>query len=469
MKEIFAELLVVGAGAGGLGLSSVASRLGVQVTLLESGKMGGDCLNYGCVPSKALINCGRVSQTIKDAKKYGIKVDSASVDFEKVMSFVGGVVDTIAVHDSVERFTSLGVNVIQHVGKFIGHNKVQAGDYIITAKKIVIATGSSPVVPNIEGISDVRFYTNETIFSIQEQPKHLIVVGGGPIGCELAQAFNSLGSKVTMLVRSHILPKEEKELSDTLINKMQEEGIEIIEKCSIEKLSSNNNDITVHTNKGAINGTTLLFAVGRQANIKGLDLGKAGIDSDGKSVLVNERLQTSNKKVYAIGDVISHHSFTHVAEYHVGILISNLFFKLRKKVNYDALPWVTYCSPELAHVGLYHKDALAKDPKTRQLQWGFDANDRATTSGNTIGKVLVSVNSKSVVVGVSILGPNAGELIQSWTNIIARKRKISELSSIIVPYPTYSEINKRISGSYYTEKFFSKKVKTIARFIFNYL
>lgn len=469
MKDISTDILIIGAGAGGLGLASVASRLGINVTLLESGKMGGDCLNYGCVPSKALISCAKKMQNCKDADKYGINLQNIEVDFSKVMQYVGSVVQTISVHDSVERFSSLGVNVILEQGEFIGHDKVRAGHNTITAKKIVIATGSSPVVPNVSGLENVKFYTNESIFEITKQPKHLLIIGGGPIGCELAQAFCCLGSKVTMLVRSRILPKEEEELSCLLIDKMKQNGICIHENCDIKEISENSNQISIRTNTGDISGTDLLLAVGRRPNISSLNLSKAGIDINGDNIIVNKKLQTKNKRVYAIGDVVSHHNFTHVAEYHVGILISNFFFKVPKKVDYYALPWVTYCDPELAHVGLRYDTALALDPKTKVLKWDFTANDRAVAESNTTGRIIIYVNSKSVVVGASILGPHAGELIQSWTSIIARKRKISELTNIIVPYPTYSEISKRVSGSYYTDKLFSSKTKAIAKFIFKYL
>ncbi|MBT4963592.1 MAG: FAD-dependent oxidoreductase [Francisellaceae bacterium] len=464
--DIDADLLVIGAGAGGLGLSSVATRLGFNVVLLESGKMGGDCLNYGCVPSKALIACAAQAQSLRVGAVFGVGSVEPQIDFAKVMDYVASVVSKIAVHDSVERFESLGVRVIQSAGTFIDENTVMAGEHKIRARKIVLATGSSPLVPNIPGLSDIDYLTNESVFSLREQPKHLIVIGGGPIGCEMAQAFSRLGTKVTMLVRSRVLSKDEPELAKLLKDNLVTEGITIHENCGIDSFSKDGHNIIIKTSTGKVVGTQVLVAVGRVANTDKLNLSNANIAIDKGYIVVNSRLRTTNKKVYAIGDVIGHHAFTHAAEYQVGVIVTNLFFKIPKKVNYRAFPWVTYCSPEFAHVGLKTAEALSLDPKGKTLTWSFTSNDRATTANTTLGKVIISVNARSVVVGASILGPNAGDLIQSWTNVIANKRKIGELANIIVPYPTYAEINKRVSGSYFTDKLFSNKVKSIVKFLY---
>jgi pyruvate/2-oxoglutarate dehydrogenase complex dihydrolipoamide dehydrogenase (E3) component len=328
-NEITADICVIGGGSGGLSVAAGASQMGANVVLLESGKMGGDCLNYGCVPSKAMIAAAHAAHAVRSAGRFGIDAGEPKVDFEKVHDHVHGVIGAIAPHDSVERFEGMGVRVIQERGRFVGPNKVQAGDTVITAKRIVISTGSRAGVPPIPGLEDVPFLTNESVFDKKAAPDHLIVIGGGPIGSELAQAHRRLGCKVTMLEMFSVLGKDDPELTEAVKNRMKSEGIVMREGIKIVKVERADNGVAVtiedSDSEGGgreerIEGSDLLVSAGRIPNLDGLDLEAAGIEYDKRGVKVDARLRTTNKKVFAIGDVAGGFQFTHVAGYHAGIV-----------------------------------------------------------------------------------------------------------------------------------------------------
>lgn len=473
-NEITADICVIGGGSGGLSVAAGASQMGADVVLLESGKMGGDCLNYGCVPSKAMIAAAHAAHAVRSAGQFGIDGGEPKVDFEKVHDHVHGVIGAIAPHDSVERFEGMGVRVIQERGKFVGRNKVQAGDTVITAKRVVISTGSRAGVPPIPGLEDVPFLTNETVFDKKAAPDHLIVIGGGPIGSELAQAHRRLGCKVTILEMFSVLGKDDPELTEVVKNRMKAEGIVMREGIKIVKVERADNGVAVviedPDNEGGgkeerIEGSDLLVSAGRVPNLDGLDLEAAGIEYDKRGVTVDARLRTTNKKVFAIGDVAGGFQFTHVAGYHAGIVIRNVLFRLPAKVDYSALPWVTYTDPELAHVGMTEAQAREKHGDIRVLRHPFAENDRAQAERETDGMAKVITTAKGVIVGASIVGPHAGELLQSWLLPIQKKMKIGAVAGLIIPYPTLGEVNKRAAGSYYTPKLFSEKTKKIVRFL----
>ncbi|MFT5485856.1 MAG: pyruvate/2-oxoglutarate dehydrogenase complex dihydrolipoamide dehydrogenase (E3) component [Paracoccaceae bacterium] len=473
-NEITADICVIGGGSGGLSVAAGASQMGADVVLLESGKMGGDCLNYGCVPSKAMIAAAHAAHAVRSAGRFGIDSGEPKVDFEKVHDHVHGVIGAIAPHDSVERFEGMGVRVIQERGRFIGRNRVQAGDTVITAKRVVISTGSRAGVPPIPGLEDVPFLTNETVFDKKAAPDHLIVIGGGPIGSELAQAHRRLGCKVTILEMFSVLGKDDPELTEVVKNRMKAEGIVMREGIKIVKVERANNGVAViiedpDTEGGGkeerIEGSDLLVSAGRVPNLDGLDLEAAGIEYDKRGITVDARLRTTNKKVFAIGDVAGGFQFTHVAGYHAGIVIRNVLFRLPAKVDYSALPWVTYTDPELAHVGMTEAQAKEKHGDIRVLRHPFAENDRAQAERETDGMAKVITTAKGVVVGASIVGPHAGELLQSWLLPIQKKMKIGAVAGLIIPYPTLGEVNKRAAGSYYTPKLFSEKTKKIVRFL----
>ncbi|QLZ69112.1 mercuric reductase [Legionella sp. PC1000] len=468
-KIINYDLTIIGGGAAGLSLASGCAQLGLKVALLESNKMGGDCLNYGCVPSKSLLAAAKAFYYAKHAESLGIKGKELTINFHQVMNHVHQVIANIAEHDSVQRFEALGVKVIQDAGKFLSINTLQVGDIVIQSKYFVIATGSSPLIPPIPGLDKVSYLTNETIFSIKEKPKHLIVVGGGAIGCELAQAFAMLESEVTLLEALKILPKDDADCVEVVRSQLEAMNIAIYEQIKELQIKSHSNSkITVSFSYQKehieITGSHLLIATGRQANVADLDLDKAQIKYTSKGIEVNKRLQTTNKKIYALGDVIGTYQFTHMAEYQAGIVLRHLAFKIPAKVDYRAVPWVTYTEPELAHVGMLAADAL-KQPDLKITEWSFVDNDRAQTERNIQGKIKIITNKKAKILGVTIVGPHAGELILPWVMAIRERKTLRTFTDSIIPYPTLSEISKRVAGAFYTPKLFSNKTRTLVRWL----
>lgn len=468
MKTLEVDVCVIGAGSGGLSVAAGASQMGAEVALIEGRKMGGDCLNFGCVPSKSLLAAAKTAQDFRTAAPFGIE-GVPTIDFEKVMGHVHDVIKTLSVNDSVERFTQLGVHVLQAQAKFIDGKTVVAGDTTIKARRYVIATGSTPAVPPIEGLDKVPFFTNETIFDLQKKPAHLIIIGGGPIGCELAQAFLFLGVKVTVLEAFNILPHDEQDLVAILRDQLLKDGLIIHEGVKITRVAQNQNEIEIHLEKNDQNqvivGSDLLVATGRRANVSHLNLEAAGVRYSPKGIEVNAKLQTSNKRIYAIGDAIGSYQFTHVANYHAGIVIKNILFRLPAKVDYRALPWVTYTEPELAHVGLSSVDALKQDTKNKVLTWDFKENDRAQTERKTVGKIKIVTTAKGKVLGATILGAQAGELLLPWIMAVWEKKSLRALTDVIVPYPTLSEISKRVAGEFYTPLLFSERTRRLVRFL----
>jgi len=469
MTMLHVDLCVIGAGSGGLSTAAVAVQMGASVALVEAGKMGGDCLNYGCVPSKSLLAAARRAQDMREAEQFGLSAMEVSVDFSKVMAHVHGVIQTLSANDSVERFTKLGVQVIQKPGTFKDSRTLLAGDTIIKARRFVIATGSSPAIPPIPGLEKVPFYTNETIFDVIKKPEHLIVIGGGPIGCELAQAFLLLGTRVTLLEAFNILPRDEEDLVGVLREELIKNGLTLHERVKITQVNQREGQIDIVFEKEGqqqiVTGSDLLVATGRQANIQGLNLEAAGVCYSKKGIDVNASLRTSNKYIYAIGDVVGPYQFTHMANYHAGIVIKNILFRWPAKVNYYAVPWVTYTGPELAHVGLSSREALKQFPDARVLTWDFTENDRAQAEHRTRGKIKVVTTAKGKILGVSLLGPHAGELLLPWILAVQDKKHIRTMTDVIVPYPTLSEISKRVAGEFYTSLLFSNRIRKLVRFL----
>ncbi|PIB23936.1 dihydrolipoamide dehydrogenase [Amylibacter kogurei] len=467
MERIKTDLCIIGAGSGGLSVAAGAVQMGASVVLLEGHKMGGDCLNYGCVPSKALIAAGKHAHAMTTGAPFGIKPVKPTVDYAAAKDHVANVIKGIEPHDSVERFQGLGVNVITEYGAFISPTEVQAGDKIITARRFVIATGSSPFVPPIDGLDAVPHFTNENIFDLKEQPKHLIVIGGGPIGMELAQAHVRLGSKVTVLEGMKALGKDDPELAAIALERLRGEGIEIVEGALAEKISGSDGDINVHTKDGnTYNGTHLLMAVGRKPNVDKLDLEKAGIEPTRGGIKVDASLKTTNKRVYAIGDVAAGLQFTHVAGYHAGVIIKSALFGLPSKAKTDHIPWATYIDPEMAQVGLTEAQAReTHGEKLEVVRFEYAENDRARAELATTGLIKVMV-VKGRPVGASIVGAQAGELIQIWALALANNLKMSAIANMIAPYPTLGEVNKRAAGAYFSPRLFeSKMVKRIVGFV----
>lgn len=472
-ETIETDICVIGAGSGGLSVAAGASQMGARVVLIERAKMGGDCLNYGCVPSKALLAAGHVAAGFRSAAPFGIGAAEPEIDFGKVHEHVHGVISAIEPNDSVERFEGLGVHVIQAAARFSGPREVEAGDAKISAKYFVVATGSSAGVPPIPGLSDVPYLTNETVFDLTACPAHLVVVGGGPIGCELAQAHRRLGARVTVLEMFNILAKDDPEAAAVVRRQLLREGVELREGISISGIARQGDGVAVAIeNDGqaeTIEGSHLLVAAGRNPNVDGLNLEAAGIVYGRKGIRVDARLRTTNKRVFAIGDVAGALQFTHVAGYHAGIVIRNALFKLPAKADYKAVPWVTYTDPELANVGLTEAQAVERlGSNIRILRWPFAENDRAQAERVTEGFIKVIADRKGRIHGACIVGAHAGDLILPWVIAVAKGLKIGDMAGVIAPYPTLGEVSKRASGTYFTPSLFSERTKKLVRFLLKF-
>ena len=452
--QLSVDLCIIGAGSGGLSVAAAAVAFGQRVVLIEKGKMGGDCLNYGCVPSKALIAAAHRAHDMRTSAPFGIRPVEPEIDARAVHDHVHSVMAAIAPNDSVERFEGLGVKVIQAPGRFIGKDKISAGDYVITARYFVIATGSSPLVPSIPGLDETPHYTNETIFEVAEPIGHLIVIGGGPIGLELAQAHSRLGAKVTVLEGLKALGKDDPEMAAVVLDRLRREGLDIREGATVGRVEGTRGAIKVTIGAGdtaqSVEGTHLLIATGRSPNVSDLGLQAAGVAYARAGIKVSSGLVTSNKKVFAIGDVTGGPQFTHVANYHAGIVIRRALFKLPAKVDSGVIPWVTFTNPELAHVGLTEDQARAKHGKVSVLRWPYHENDRAQAERLTHGHVKAVVTKSGRILGATIVGAQAGELIQMWSLAISQRLKIKAMAGVISPYPTLSEVNKRTAIKYFT-------------------
>ncbi|MBL4692478.1 MAG: FAD-dependent oxidoreductase [Magnetovibrio sp.] len=474
-QKISCDICVIGGGAGGLSVAAGASQMGADVVLVEKSEMGGDCLNTGCVPSKALLAAGHAAFHAAHTDQFGITAGKVSINGKKVFEHVRGVIETIAPNDSVERFEGLGVNVVKAHGRFTGPKTLVAGDQEITAKYFVVSTRSSAFVPPIDGLRAISPLTNENIFDLTEIPKHLIIIGGGPIGCEMAQAFRHLGARVTVLELFSIMPKDDPELADVIRQHLLKDGIDLFEGCKVDRVQGSKNapEVVIEDSSGTghiIKGSHLLVAAGRRVNVQDLGLEAAKVDFSPRGIEIDRRLRSvSNKRVFAIGDVAGGFQFTHVAGYHAGIVIRNTLFKLPAKANLDTVPWVTYTEPELSNVGL--SEALAREKygaDVRVLNFSFDENDRATAEHNTDGKIKAIVTQKGKILGCSIVGPRAGDLIAPWVLAMEQNLKIGALASTISPYPTLGEVSKRAAGSFYTPKLFSDKARKIVKFLMKF-
>ncbi len=461
------DICVIGAGSGGLSVAAAAAAFGVSVVLVEKGKMGGDCLNYGCVPSKALIAAARQAHASRHAARFGVKAEAVTVDYREVHDHVHGVIAAIAPNDSAERFTGLGVRVIAGTARFKDKRTVAVGHaYEILARRIVIATGSLPSLPSIPGLADTPHLTNESVFDLTACPEHLIVIGAGPIGLELAQAMRRLGAAVTVLEAATPLAKDDPECAAIVLDQLAREGVTVRAGVQIKSVRRDRARIKVvlagpENTEEVIEGSDLLIAAGRRPNINGLNLEAAGIKYERPGIVVNKRLRTTNSRVYAIGDVAGGLQFTHVANYHAGLVIRNALFRLPVKVDENSIPWVTYTDPELAHVGLSERQAADRGIKVRILRWPYHDNDRAQTERETHGHIKVVTDAKGRILGVTIVGAHAGELITTWTLALSRGLNIRAMTDIVIPYPTLAEIGKRAAISYFTPSLTNPWVRRI--------
>jgi pyruvate/2-oxoglutarate dehydrogenase complex dihydrolipoamide dehydrogenase (E3) component len=471
MSEVLTpDICVIGAGSAGLTVAAAAASFGVSVVLIEKDKMGGDCLNVGCVPSKALIAAARHVQAIREAERFGITAGKPQVDFPSVMAHVHDVVAAIEPNDSAERFTGLGVTVLKAPARFKDRRTIVAGATEIRARRFVVATGSRPAIPPIEGLGDVPFLTNESVFDLSRLPAQLVIIGGGPIGLEMAQAFRRLGSEVAVVEAARALSKDDPEVAALLVESLRGEGVDIREGAKIGRVARRGRAglrVTFHDGERErfVDGSHLFVAAGRKIDVDDLGLAEAGIEFDAQGIKVDSRLRTRNRSVYAIGDVVGGPQFTHWAGYQAGLVVRSILFRFGGKLNPMLLPWVTFTDPELAHIGLTEEEARRRYRGLQILRWPFSENDRAHTERATRGLVKALATKSGKIVGVDILGRGAGELLAPFIVGVSSGLSVKSLATALFPYPTLSEAARRAAISYYTPKLGKPSVRRLIAFL----
>ncbi|HZL98082.1 MAG TPA: FAD-dependent oxidoreductase [Terriglobales bacterium] len=471
------DMGIIGGGAAGLTAAAGAAQFGAKTVLVEKAKkLGGDCLHFGCVPSKTLIRTAGVWSLARRAKEFGLPaIDLPPVSLEAVMDRVRSVIDTIQEHDSPERFCKLGAEVRFGSPRFVDDHTVDLDGARLTARAWIIATGSSPSLPPVEGITDVPYWTNETVFSQTELPGHLVILGGGPIGVEMAQAFRRLGSNVTVVeYADQALGHEDPDIALILRNRLEAEGVKVLTGTKALKAVAVNSSILLRVAPArgegepwTIEGDVLLVAAGRKPNVEGLELPAAGVTFSPRGVPADARMRTNVSHLYSCGDVNGVFPFTHVAGYEAGIALSNAVLRLPRKADYSKVPWCTYTDPEVASVGLNEKRAKAAGVEYRTLEAPFREVDRALAEGETEGKIKVLISPSGSLLGCQIAGHHAGELIHEWVAAINGGVRLSTMAGAIHAYPTLSEISKKAAGSYYSGKLFSDRTKKVLRFLFD--
>ncbi|MBN9561110.1 MAG: FAD-dependent oxidoreductase [Alphaproteobacteria bacterium] len=460
------DLAVIGAGASGLAVASVAARLGLSVALIERGRMGGDCLNFGCVPSKALLAAAHAAQSARRAGRYGVHLPEPEIDWQAVRAHVRGAIAAIAPTDSEERYRRLGATVLRDSARFVAPDALAVGGRRITARRIVVAAGSHAAVPDIPGLADVRFLTNETLFDLPEQPGHLLILGGGPVGLEMAQAHAGLGCRVTVVQSGSIAAKEDPELVAPLRDILVGQGVAMIEHADVVAVQPG--PALVLRDGRRIAGTHLLVATGRRPSLADLGLDAGEVRVTPRGIATDRGLRSpTNRRVYAVGDIadpagVGPRAFTHAGSYHAGIVIRRALFRLPARVDYPALPRVTYTDPELAQVGLTEAEAREQSHAVTALRWPLAENDRAIAEAETAGLVKLVV-ARGRVLGAGILAPHAGEMIGAWSLAIGRRISLSRLAGMIVPYPTRAEAGKRAAGEFYAARLFAGRTRRLVR------
>ena len=468
------DIGVLGGGAAGLTVTAGAAQLGAKTILIEKEEaLGGDCLHYGCVPSKTLIKTATVYHQMKHASIYGLPpVDVRPVEYKDVVNRIRDVIGEIQEHDSPERFCKLGAQVEFGHAEFSDEHSVRLNGKTYSAKTWVVATGSSPMIPPVEGLDTTPYITNKEIFSLDRLPQSMIVIGAGPIAMEMAQSFCRLGSSVSVIQRSgQVLSKEDKDMADIVMEEMKKEGVVFYLNSKLKSVKDlgGEREVLFESNGEplSIKGETILVALGRTPNITGIGMEEIGVVTTPKGITVDKKLRTSQKHIYAAGDVTGAYQFTHAAGYEGGVVIANAVFRLPRKADYTWLPWCTFTNPELASIGMNEK--MAQKAGIEHTVWTeeFKNNDRSLAEGEKRGKIKMLLDKHEKPIGVQILGLHAGELLGEWVAVLNGKVKLSTLASAVHPYPTLGEINKRVAGTFLAEKIFSERIKKGLKFFFH--
>jgi pyruvate/2-oxoglutarate dehydrogenase complex dihydrolipoamide dehydrogenase (E3) component len=462
------DLAIVGAGSAGLSVAAVAAQLGVRVALIERGRMGGDCLNTGCVPSKALLAAAHAARGVRESARFGVIALDPIIDWDRLRAHVQGVIAEIAPADSEARYRALGATVLRGEARFLDPATLSVDGQPVSARRFVVAAGSRAAVPAIPGLDQVPFWTNESLFDLTGKPDHLLVLGGGPIGLEMADAFCGLGCAVTVVEAARIAAKDDPELAGGLRQVLARRGVTIRERATVARIEPG--PVLVLSEGSRITGSHLLVAAGRTPNLEALDLKAGGIQADAHGIVTDPGLRSvSNRRVFAAGDIanpvgLGPRAFTHVGSYHAGIIIRRALFRLPARIDYAALPRVTYTDPELAQTGLTEAEAMAMGLKVQVLRWPLAANDRAVAERDTAGLVKL-VTARGRILGAGILAPHAGEMITACSLAIARRTRLSALAGLIMPYPTRSEAAKRAASGAFTASLFSDRTKMLVRLL----
>ncbi len=460
MAKYDANLVVIGAGSGGLVSALIAAAVKSKVILIERHKMGGDCLNTGCVPSKAILRSAKVASTMSRAEEFGLEPVEVKPVFSKVMKRVHKIIETIEPHDSIERFTSLGVECVTGEAEIIDKHTVRVGDRNITTKSIIIAAGARPFVPPIDGVQDIDYLTSDNVWELEELPERLVVLGGGPIGCELSQAFSKLGSKVTMVeMMGQLMGREDSDVADLITDKFKKDGINVLTNHKAVKFTNDGEKILhCETDDGPVEipFDKVLIAVGRKANSDGMNLEKLGINLRRNGTIeTDEYLRTDVPNIFAVGDIAGPYQFTHTASHQAWYATVNALFGFAKKfkVDYRVIPWATFTMPEVARVGLSERDADEKGLDVQVTRYGIDDLDRAIADGEAHGfvKVLTPKNGKDTILGVTIVGSHAGELIAEYVLAMKHNLGLNKILGTIHLYPSMAEANKFVAGNWKRE------------------
>ena len=464
MNEAF-DLVVIGGGSAGLTASEFAAQLGLKVALVEKDLLGGDCTWTGCVPSKALLEIAKTAHQITGASAFGIAFQRPTVDFKQVMAKVRAAIGRVYSREEPSSMEAKGIRVIHGEARFIDQHTVEVGENQLKARRFLIVTGARPLIPPIPGLNETSFLTYRSIWDLEELPANLVVMGAGPIGCEMAQAFCRLGSRVTLVEGAdRILLNDEPEAAQVLAHRLTQEGIDLRLGQMVERVSQNGSGVSVALSRERLEADALLVAVGRRANLEGLDLEQAGVTCGSQSIKVDRHLRTSQKHIFAAGDCAGGYQFTHYAGWQGFMAVRNAFLPGSARGVLDSVPWTTFTDPEVAHAGLTEAQAQARFGSGFKVSTRPMASvDRAVTSGDESGFIKVLHKSNGTILGATVVSPRAGEMIHEWTSAIDNGLKLGDMAQSIHVYPTYSMGNMQLAAQVHVEQLLSGKMGRLLR------